>query len=538
LNDRIIAKNRYKKVSQKKIDEKKKKLEQINRESSNLKPVKRKRESFFSLTIVKIIMVIVAILLLSILSKIIITSENIKVISSFFDDGKKYEDGYSLKIGTYSSDESLFKARSLIVNDLYNIATKSLVKIDKNYSVTFELAKKIEKEEFNYHIFLNESYGITADNVKSSIYKILSNTENIYYSKLQIISDVKVIQNNELEIKLKDNNEYFIYYLDFPIYIDEDIEKNIRNIGFSLKTENSVMSFKNLDYSKIKNLSEINLTKYSDYDLMINDFKAENLDITFLSSYNIEKLIGKYDYSMKKFRDGKTLFLLGNINSKIFREKEIRQALLYCINREEIIKRLNNSYIELIDIPYINSKIYYKYDITGANNVLLSNGYSKDGGIYKKDDLSAIFSLLVNKDDKIKVTVAESIKEMAEINGIRIDISYLSLDEIALKMAENSYDLVLADIYLDESPDISYLYNFINVSDDINNQIELIKLSSLDDISKNISELQNLIYRDVACIGLYAYDTAIVYQNYITGFENISYKNVFKNINIVGKIKE
>ena len=537
MNDRIIAKNRYKKVSQKKINEKKKKLEQMNRESSNLKPVKRKRESFFSLTIVKIVMVIVAILFLSILSKIIITSENIKVISSFFDDGKKYEEGYSLKIGTYSSDDSLFKARSLIVNDLYNIATKSLVKIDENYNVTFELAKKIEKEEISYHIFLNESYGITSDNVKSSIYKILSNTENIYYSKLQIIDDVKIIQNNELEIKLKDDNEYFIYYLDFPIYIDEDIEKNIKNINFSVKAENNVMSFKNLDYSKVKNLSEINLTKYSDYDLMINDFKSENLDVTFLSSYNIEKLIGKYDYSMKKFRDGKTLFLLGNMNSEIFRVKEARQALLYSINREEIIKKLNNSYIELIDIPYINSKIFYKYDITGANNILLSSGYRKDGGIYKKDNLSVIFSLLVNKDDKIKVTVAETIKEMAEINGIRIDIFYLSSDEIALKMSENSYDLVLADVYLDESPDISYLYKFINISDDINNQIELIKSSNLADINKNVSELQNLIYRDVACIGLYAYDTAIVYQNYITGFENVSYKNVFKNINIVGRLK-
>ena len=540
MNDRIIAKNRYKKVSQKSINEKKKRLnEMYGITTGAFKPVKtKKRESIFSLTIVRVFIIIFLIVGLGILSKVIITSENIQVISSFFDDGKRYEEGYNLKIGAYSTDENFFRARSLIVNDLYNIATKSLIKVDEDYSVNYDLAKKIEKNDLTYNIILNESYGITADNVKSSVYKILSNTENIYYSKLQIIDDVKVIKNNELEIRLKENNPYFLYMLDFPIYVDEDIAKNIKNVGFSSSINGNILNFKNLDYSKNKNLSEVNLTRYSDFDLMINDFKNKNLDVTFISSSNVEKLIGKYDYSMKKYRDGKTLFLLGNKDSEVFKVKEVRQALLYSINREEIIKRLNNSYLELIDIPYIYSKISYKYDITGANNILLTSGYIKDGGIYKKDNLSLIFSLIVNKDDSDKVKVAESIKEMAEINGIRIDILYLNKDEINNKIKEGKYDLVLADVYLDESPDISYLYDFINVSEEVNNQIELVKNSNLSDLNKNIIELQNIISRDVLCIGIYAYDTGVIYQNNITGFENISYKNIFKNIGIIGKLKE
>lgn len=539
MNDRIIAKNRYKKIAKKSADKKKKNLSDMYNINGKLKPKGNRRESIFSLTIVKIFLVLLAIFLLGIISKVILSYNDISISNLLDNDSQKLQKKYDLKVGVFTNDEAVYKSNNLIINDLYtNLATKRLISINEDYSINYELAKSIEiQNALSYKILLDSKYKITSENVKSSIYKILSNKGNIYYSKLKNISDVKIISEYELELKLKDENPYFIYDLAFPIYIDDDIKNNVKSILFTNnETSNRIILNKTNEY-KEENINMISLNKYSDFSEMVNDFKNEILDVTFISSSNVEKLIGKYDYSMKKYRDGTTLFLFGNPNSELYKQKIIRQALLYSINREEIIKSLNNQYLELIDLPYIYSKISYKYDITAANNLFISNGWNKKSGIYTNGSQSAILTLIVNQDDSTKIKIAESIKSMAEINGIRINIEKLSSQEIQNRVNNSiNYDLVLADVYIDNTPNISYIEKFLNVSSEINNAILNVKNSNFENINKNVISLMDTLSKDVACIGIYATNTAVVYQNYITGFEEVSYMNIFKNIENVGKI--
>ena len=230
------------------------------------------------------------------------------------------------------------------------------------------------------------------------------------------------------------------------------------------------------------------------------------------------------------------MFLFGNKDSNIFKIKEIRQALLYSIDRESIIKSLNNSFIELIDLPYMYSGIMYKYDITAANNILLSNGWTKKSGIYTKEGNEAILKLLVNRDDKVKCNVAESIKNMAEINGIRVDLVLCDSGNIENKINEKDYDILLANIRVDETPDIEYLSKYLNINENINSKFEAIKNSDTKNIKDNVKSLSDALSLEVACIGIYATNTAVVYQKDITGFENISYMNIFKIFQNIGKI--
>lgn len=539
MNDRIIAKDRYKKVARKSVDKKKQKISHMYNINGKLKQVKKKRESIFSLTIVKIFLVLLAIFLLGIISKIIIQSENIPIISAFFNNDNNLQDNYELKVGIIGNDSSFFKARNAIVNDIYKISTKRLIKVNTDYTFSYELASNINynKDSKTLIIELNDSYGISAENVKTSIYKILSNKENIYYNRLQLLSDVKVIEKNKLEIVFKEDNPYYVYVLDFPIYIDEDIIKNVKNIEYNSNINSNVMTFINVSKKTDKNISVLKLNNYSESSEMINEFKNNTLDVIAVSSDSVLKLIGKYDYSMKKYRDGSSLFIFGNKDSNIFKIKEIRQALLYSLNREEIIKSLNNSFLELIDLPYIYSKLSYKYDITAANNVLLSNGWTKSGGIYTKEGMQAILNLLVNSDDEIKCRIAENIKSMAELNGIRINIEKLDSTQIKEKIDKKEFDIILADLIMDETPDISYIKEYINVSESVDKQLKQIDNSDIFSISENINSLLNILSQEVSCIGIYATNTSIIYQKNITGFDGISYMNVFTNIENIGRKK-
>ena len=284
---------------------------------------------------------------------------------------------------------------------------------------------------------------------------------------------------------------------------------------------NSVSLVKN---SSKSSLGVISLTNYENTDDMVDNFRNGNIDMFTASSDSIMQLIGKREYNVKKYRDGETVFLLGNKDSALYKKKEVRQAIAYAINRDEIVKNVDMKFSEVIDIPYIYSDIKYKYDLYAAENALLINGWKKTSGIYTKNDgyeyQKLELNLLVNKDDTVKSKIADSIKEMVEKVGIRINVLKLSENEITEKVNAKDYDIVLSTVYINDSPNIEYLYDYINVNDITNSAIENVKNS------------------DVSCIGIMAKTTNVVYQKYIKGFDNISYMKVFDNIENIGRIKE
>ena len=74
---------------------------------------------------------------------------------------------------------------------------------------------------------------------------------------------------------------------------------------------------------------------------------------------------------------------------------------------------------------------------------------------------------------------------------------------------------------------------------DINNAttqaFEQVKNSSVEDLAKNIQNLEYVLSDEVACIGLYARNINMVYQKYLY-FTDINYMNIFSNLSQIGKI--
>ena len=215
---------------------------------------------------------------------------------------------------------------------------------------------------------------------------------------------------------------------------------------------------------------------------------------------------------------------------------------MYSLNRDELVKSSDNNFIEVIDLPYLYSSIKYKYDIVGANNLMSSNGWNNNGyGIYEKQDngyVSATLRLLVNQDDQNKMNVANSIKQMAQSAGINIEIQALPQADVQARIDAKDYDIVLATVYLNETPNISFLKDYLNINDATNQAFEQVENSSVEDLSSNVQNLEFVLSDEVACIGVYARNINLVYQKYIYGFENLNYMRIFSNLDKIGKIVE
>ena len=255
------------------------------------------------------------------------------------------------------------------------------------------------------------------------------------------------------------------------------------------------------------------------------------------------QLIGQKDYSVKKYKDGETLFIFGNKTSNTFSRKELRTALMYSLNRDEIVKTSDNNFIEIIDLPFMYSSIKYKYDLVGAKNIMISNGWNQNSvGIYEKVEngnyITATLRLLVNSQDENKLNIANNIKNMAYNAGINIEIIALTSEEIQQRVDSLDYDIVLATIYLNETPDIRFLRNYLDINDATAQAFTQVEQSSIENLPQNIQNLEYVLSDEVACIGIYARNINLVYQKYIYGFDELNYMSIFSNLNNIGKIAD
>ena len=490
--------------------------------------------------------VVVAILVVYISAKIMRIDEKISV--AVFNGNNEQpaekevllENNYDLKVALTSlGSRELSNSRNLIVNDIYKASNLKLIESKDNYTINYIVARKIEKlSDREYIITLNNSYKLDIDDVIYSVNRIMESTDSMYYERINNIMEISADGEDKYNIRvlLKEANPYFVYDLDFPLL---DNESKIFG-RFTYSINNGDVIFSKNEKNERKNLNTITLKEYNTIDDCVDAFRKNEVDMFFASSNNEMQLIGKSDYNVKKYKDGETLFLLGNKESDIFSRKEIRTALMYSLNREEIVKSSDNNFIEIIDLPFLYSSIKYKYDVVGAQNLMNSYSWNRNAyGFYEKEDngyKSATLRLLVNAEDQNKVNVANSIKTMAQNAGINIDVQALSQAEVQARVEAKDYDIVLATIYLNETPNIGFLRDYLDINETTSQAFKQVEESSVEDLSSNVQNLEYVLSDEVACIGIYARNINIVYQKYIYGFENLNYMSIFSNLDKIGKI--
>lgn len=578
MSAQIISPNRYKKTTRKKVEKakiaqknkikyKKEKLKNIkenkrviensfvnlnlkyddnvnydyiNKKYNNSEKAKKKDEYNFDFkTIFKVVCLVFCIAIIGIISKIIVKHENEVVVTADSNPQEKVTlvQNYDLKIGMSKLDTiDYLKSKNIVLNELVKLSNNSLLTVNKDYTINYKVAKYIEKmSPREYFIEINPDYNVSVEDIINSVQQLKSLGESsIYFSTVNNISNISKQGKTELKIDLINDNNYFLYELDFPLIANsKKASYNINSIDNTvlLSNENSKSTLKTIKF-----------TGYNDSDNLISDFRNSQIDMFTASSDSIIQLIGKHDYNVKKYRDGQTIFLFGNKDSFLFSQKEVRQALAYSLNREEIVKDINSSFAEVIDIPYVYSDVKMKYDVYGAQNVLLSQGWQKVDGVYKKQIDNNIYTLelnlLVNENDMTKVKIAEKIKEMAEINGIKININRQKDAALNEHINNKYYDIILADVYINNVPDIAFIQDYININSEISSAINIVNSSTIEELPKNIATLQNLLSSEIACIGIMARNTSVVYQKNINGFNDIGYMKLFDNIEKIGKIQE
>ncbi len=476
--------------------------------------------------------VVICILLLiaiAIISRAILKEENEPFIPLPFFEQANDE---VITLGVITSDSLLNSHnKNCVINELNKYSKDMLLSINDDYSITYGCISNVTKvSNKEYVLTRNEQSKVSIEDIKTNLSEYMKDKSSVYYSKLENISDVQIIDANTLNIKLKSEMPYFIYNLDICLTSSKDVTNYIMD-GTSSASKLIFTRHKNAN----KQLPEkVVVIRYKDMYSTVQAYKNKEIDMFVTDAENVENILGKYEYNIKKYRNGGNVFLFGNPISKLYSKSEVRQAIAYSIDRTAIIDEVLKSKGDKIDLPYVYDQVKYKYDVYAAENLLLTNEYKKVNKVYSKTEngvkTTLEMNLIVNKNDQTKVSIANKIKNNLNAIGIKINVEKLTEAKLQDRIKKGTYDLVLASVNLNNIPDISFVSKNLFMSETTKQLVQKINNSTVQDLGQNITLLQKSLSEDVAAIGIYSDVSYLVYSKNIVGIDEINYMNLFKSI--------
>ena len=257
------------------------------------------------------------------------------------------------------------------VQEITKIIYEPLFELDEEYKLKNCLVKDWAKtSEVTYLLKLREDVkwsdgqAFTADDVLFTI-DILKKTPSIYAYNVQYVIRADKIDNNTVQITIANEIPFFEYNLIFPImsknyYGGQEFtttEKNNVPIGTGkykiIQNDNqSIILSKNENYTREElTLEKIIIGKYTNSGELYNAFKLGKIDLITTNNIKIEDYIGTIGYNIKEAAGREYDFLAINTQNTVLSYKEVRKAILYAINRENIIATLYNNKYKAVNYP-------------------------------------------------------------------------------------------------------------------------------------------------------------------------------------------
>lgn len=337
-------------------------------------------------------------------------------------NGGTYTEGL---VGTPRFINPIYSPTNDVDRDLVELIFSGLMKYDSEGKITYDLAKeyKIEDDGTTYLVYLKDGLlwsdgeKITADDV---IFTIQTIQNEDYKSPLRtdwLGVKVEKTADNAVSFKLNKSYNPFIENLTIKI-IPEHIWKNVSPQQFPLADSNlsptgsGPYKLANIERNKTSgDIKSLNLTLNSKYfgkkpyisRISFVFFKTEGelvkaaiqkdikgLSITSAQNLSLLKEMGLKDYHLFLPRYFALFFNLGN--SKLLAEKEIREALNYGTNKEELLNNILEGQGKIVDSPVLpdifnfnNPSKTYQFDENLANEILDKAGFIKnDSGLRER----------------------------------------------------------------------------------------------------------------------------------------------------------
>lgn len=356
-----------------------------------------------------------------------------------------------------------FLADDSASSSINSLVFSGLTKIDKNLKIVGDLAKDwtVSDDKLTLTFYLKEDIlwqdgkELTAEDVKFT-YESILNPENAcpYIATYQDIEEIKVIDKYTIQFKYKRPYAPTLSKLGMGIIPKHLLEnKDLRKSEFKRKPIGSgpyelknwqtdqyivLESFK----SYFKGPAYINkyvIRVIPDQTVQFLELITGGIDYMGLTPYqykyrtDIEKF--KKRFNRYKYLSRSYTYIGYNLSDPLFKDKRVRQALSYAVNKESIIDGVLMGLGERCTGPFLkgsyayneNVKIY-PYNPAKAKQLLKEAGWidNDNDGILEKDGKKFSFKLITNEGNKQRKDIATLVQRNWQELGIDIKIQTIA----------------------------------------------------------------------------------------------------------------
>ena len=480
---------------------------------------------------------------------------------------KKYENKMVLGMDTPITLNPLYNTKSTVEQILYLIFSP-LINIEEDGSVSGNIAKSWIVNDTNTAVTVtlrndikwHDGQSLTTDDVIYTMQKIKDITDSPYKDVMKNVQEVSKVDSFTFKVTYKTSFSGVMQTLFFPIIPKHIYEvgegQNIKPVGsgpYKYKESPSTKSMNlisNSEYFKGEpNIKDIEVKFISDEEGILYAFKQGLIDIAYTSDtewgkYTNEDASTSYEMISPLYE-----FMGINHDKVMFQNSFIREALIYGINRDELVHLFNLDHAIVTDTPISPALYIYdrtletkKYDKEKVKLLLTTAGYKKDDntGIFNKDGIPLSFTLMVNERDSVRTKVARQIQIMYQQVGIDMKIEIVDSQTYMDRIKANQFDAFLVGYQIGYATDLSFALhsksiaesgNYTNYNDkQMDELLQKVFIAPNDKVYEAYQKLQQYFIKQTPFISLYFKKSVLVTKNSIEGDIKSTPTNVFYNV--------
>lgn len=322
-----------------------------------------------------------------------------------------------------------------------------LTRFDENMKIQPDLAKswKISNDGLTYSFELrsdvlwHDGERFSAEDVKFTLEAINNPRFNsLIRPNFEMIKEVKVLDSTHINITLKEPYAGFLDALNagiLPRHIlqNEDLntskfnQKPIGTGAFKFqkwqKGQYLILEANENYYLGKVQSPKIILKTISDPNIAAIELKNASIDVALVGFESVEGFKNDKNFNLLVAKSADYRALMYNFNNLILREKAVREALNYAVDKDAIVKNLLHSLGKTAHQPLQNSwaspKNYAKtqYNPKKAISILSNAGWQKNArGVLEKDGVELTFDAYAMSNDPLRVALVKLLaSEFAKI---------------------------------------------------------------------------------------------------------------------------
>lgn len=435
-----------------------------------------------------------------------------------------------------------------------------LVDITNDFKIENRLAKEFSKINNTTYIiklredvFWHDDERFKAEDVIFTVNNLKNNNINsIYKGNVKDIQSINKIDDYTIKIILDKEVEFFEYMMCIPIIASHAYDSNTlqakNNIPIGTgkfkiaKIENSGIIIEKSHYENESKIKSINLIFKDTPKDLYSALTKNEIDFMITDNIGYEEYIGSLGYNIKPIVGREFDYLVLNNESLILSQKEIRKAISYAIDVNEINYNIYNNKYNVCKYPLDYGSYLYnqenkkEYDINKAKSMLVENGWVFRNNIWQKGSKKLNLKLLVKEDNEKRIAVAENIKEQLSKIGININIIKSSNKQFNSYIKYKNYDMILTGNIISNSPNLETYFSDDNLSNFHNQEANIIlnNIKSINNqeeaLKEEYSKLNKIYKEETPFISLYFDTIFILASKNLKGNLEGNWYNIYYNI--------